>query len=277
MPVIYLHGTPGSRLSLDTDDAELRCIGVDLITYDRPGYGLSDPNPGRSVADAADDVHAIADACGIDRFAVLGRSGGGPHALACAALLPDRVTRVASLVGLAPFDAMGGENWLEGMVELNRQQYSAARLGPKRLAQILYPQVVAMRDNPEHLVQRLEAEATPEDRAVLSDPGYRRILIATITEAVKRSLDGWAADSMAFTRPWGFDLRWISVPTLLWHGRWDVFSPVAHARWLAERIEGAELALSDRRSHLGAISVQLNAIRWLLGAGTYDQGCDSLL
>jgi len=268
-PVFLLHGTPGCRLSVRPSDAELKRLGVNLITYDRPGYGRSDPQPGRSVADAADDVRAIADAWGIDKFAVIGRSGGGPHALACAALLPDRVTRVASLVGLAPYDAQG-LNWLHGMVELNRTQYDAALLGPKELAQVIYPQVVAMRADPEHLVRRLEAEASLEDRESLNDPEYRATLMTSITEAVARSVDGWSADSLAFTRPWGFDPQWITVPTLLWHGTWDVFSPVTHARWLADRIKGAMLTLSEHRSHLTASSVQRGAIQWLLHGGTLD-------
>lgn len=236
-----------------------------MITYDRPGYGLSDPHPGRSVADAADDVRAIADALGFETFAVIGQSGGGPHALACAALLPDRVTRVASLVGLAPRDAMGLD-WLHGMLEFNRRHYTAAMRGPQQLAAMLYPQVVAMRSDPEHLVRRLEAEATLADAAALSNPRYRAEMAESMLEAVARSLDGWAADSLALTRPWGFDPAWIRIPTLLWHGTWDVFSPVAHAWWLAKRIRGSVLLLSDR-SHLSASLIQHGAIRWLLHGG----------
>jgi pimeloyl-ACP methyl ester carboxylesterase len=264
--VFFLHGTPGSRLSARPSEEDLARLGVHLITYDRPGYGRSDPQPGRSVADAADDVRAIADAFAIGRFAVIGRSGGGPHALACAALLQDRVTRVASLVGLAPYDAIGLD-WWQGMVPLNREQYGAALQGPRQLASVIYPQVVAMRANPEHLANRLEAEGPPEDRAALSDPEYRATFIESITEAVGRSLDGWAADSLAFTRPWGFEPQWISSPTLLWHGTRDVFIPVTHAHWLADRIKGALLLLSEHGTHLSASSVQRGAIRWLLDGG----------
>ena len=170
------------------------------------------------------------------------------------------------MVGLAPYDAQGLD-WASGMLELNRQHYGAAVLGPKQLAGILYPQVVAMRANPEHLVQRLEAESSADDRAALRDPEYRATLILSISEAITRSLDGWVSDSLAFTRPWGFEPQWISAPTLLWHGMWDVFSPVTHARWLAERIKGAVLALSDRGSHLSAPTVQRDAIRWLVHGG----------
>jgi pimeloyl-ACP methyl ester carboxylesterase len=250
-------------LSIRPQDAELERQGVRLVTYDRPGYGLSDPHPGRIVADAADDVRAIADALGIETFAVMGRSGGAPHALACAALLPDRVTRVASLVGLAPYDAPDLD-WLDGMVELNRQQYGAALLGHGPLAEVIYPQVVAMRADPEHLARRLEREGSPADRHALRDPDYRATFVRSIREAVARSLDGWAADSLAFTRPWGFDPGWIRVPTLLWHSARDVFAPVSHARWLAGQISGALLSLSDDVSHLGAASIQFEAMNWLL-------------
>jgi len=268
--VFLLHGTPGSRFSARPSEAELSRLGVCLITYDRPGYGLSDPHPGRSVAHAAYDVRAIADVFGFPKFAVLGRSGGGPHALACAALLPDRVSRVASLVGLAPYSAPGLD-WLSGMVESNRRQYGAAVRGPAELRRMLYPQVVAMRDNPEHFARQLAASATEEDRAVLDDPEYHSKLVASMSEAIDRSLDGWAADNLAFTRPWGFEPHWICVPTLLWHGVWDVFSPVAHARWLAERIRGAILLLSERGTHLNAAGVQYNAIEWLLSGALSDR------
>jgi pimeloyl-ACP methyl ester carboxylesterase len=258
-PVFLLHGTPGSRLSVKPHDDDLRQLGVCLITYDRPGYGRSQPQPGRSVADAADDVRAIADHFGHRTFGVIGRSGGGPHALACAALLPGRVTRVASLVGLAPY-GVSGLDWLEGMVESNRLQYDAAKRGRRELDQLLYPRVVAMRANPAHLLDVIETEAL---EAMLNDPHYRAATIDSVAEALERSLDGWASDTFAFIRPWGFDPRWIDVPTLLWHGVRDVFSPVSHARWLAERIKGAVLHLSDEGTHLTAAGVQLDAIAWL--------------
>jgi pimeloyl-ACP methyl ester carboxylesterase len=157
------------------------------------------------------------------------------------------------------------------MVELNREQYGAALMGPRQLAQIIYPQVMAMRANPEHFLQRVEAQASSEEeRALLNNPEYRATLISTVTEAVTRSLDGWASDSLAFTRPWGFEPQWISIPTLLWHGTYDVFSPVAHARWLAERIQGAVLMLSDRGSHSSAAAMQIGAIRWLVDGGRLD-------
>jgi pimeloyl-ACP methyl ester carboxylesterase len=256
-------------LSARPSDIALERLGVRLVTYDRPGYGRSDPHPGRVIADAADDVRFIANALGIETLSVLGRSGGAPHALACAALLPDRVDRVASLVGLAPYDA-AGLDWLNGMADINREQYAAARLGRTALAELAYPQVIAMRTDPEHLARRLEEQGTPADRQALQDPAFRAAFLCSVREAVGRSYDGWAADSIALTHPWGFDLSWICVPTLLWHGAEDVFAPTAHADWLARRISGSLLYQSDEASHLDAVDIQDRAMEWLV---TGDESC----
>jgi pimeloyl-ACP methyl ester carboxylesterase len=153
---------------------------------------------------------------------------------------------------------------MAGMVDLNRQQYGAALRGLGPLAQVIYPQVVAMRTDPEHLVRRLEQEGSSADQEALNNPEYRDTVVRSIREAISRTLDGWAADSLAFTRPWGFDPAWITVPTLIWHSSWDVFAPAAHARWLAMRIAGATLSLSDEASHLSAAQVQVHVLRWLV-------------
>jgi pimeloyl-ACP methyl ester carboxylesterase len=265
-PVFLLHGTPGSRLGLRPDDGQLAELGVLLVTYDRPGYGRSDSYPDRSVAQAADDVRAIADAFRLESFAVLGRSGGGPHALACAALLPERVTRVASLVGLAPY-GVPGLDWLAGMAETNRRQYAAAVLGRAALSEVLFPEVMALRADPSRFGGRLFAQGPSSDQNLIADPGYHERWVAGIVEAVAKSLDGWAADNLAFTRPWGFEPDLIRVPTLVWHGVRDVFSPVSHARWLADRIRDATLVLSEHSSHLHASAAQYDALRWLVHGG----------
>jgi pimeloyl-ACP methyl ester carboxylesterase len=251
-PVFLLHGTPGSRLSVHLSEQTLAELGVHLITYDRPGYGQSDPYHDRPVAQAADDVRAIADAFGHETFAVLGRSGGGPHALACAALLPTQVSRVASLVGLAPYNAQNLD-WLAGMTDDNRREYTAAVAGRAQLARVIFPQVIA--------------QATSSDRGVAATPDYLKTFAAGLIEAVARSLDGWAADSLALTRPWGFEPALIRVPTLLWHGVQDVFSPVSHAHWLDKRMRSATLLLSEHGSHLHAAAVQVDALRWLVEGG----------
>jgi len=254
-------------ISLDMSALKaLKALNVCVITYDRPGYGGSDADSGRSVASAAYDVEAIADDFGYQEFSVIGRSGGGPHALACASLLRDRVTAVACLVGLAPFDARG-LNWLHGMVRSNQEHYELAIRKPDALAEYLAKRLAMIQQDPSQVLGH--KEVNPRHQGAVS--ADRKLLIgangSSIAESFKEGLaltDGWVSDSVAFTKPWGFDPGDIAVPTLLWHGVRDVFSPVTHTQWLADRIQTAELRLSKNGTHLAAIEMQPNAIEWLL-------------
>lgn len=261
-PVFLLHGTPGSRLGPLPRHGLLYRLGVRLITYDRPGYGRSDRQIGRRVSDVAEDVRAIADHLGLERFAVVGRSGGGPHALACAALLPDRVTRAAVLVGLAPREA-DGLDWFDGMTETNIAEYMTAMQGRARLAARLEPTARQIRDDPVRLVNDLYAELTDDDRRVIADTGIREMLVKNYAEAVRTSPDGWIDDAIAFCSPWGFDPADITVPTLLWHGEDDVFSPVSHSRWLAKRIPTARMTVQRGAAHFHALHVFPDLLPWL--------------
>lgn len=262
-PVFLLHGTPGSRLGPAPRPMVLYQQRVRLITYDRPGYGDSDRLPGRRVADVAGDVAAIADALDIERFAVVGRSGGGPHALACAALLPKRVTKAAVLVTLAPWGA-DGLNWFAGMAASNVREYTTASTGPEGLAASLVPRSDAIRANPVQLLAQLRWELTESDRQVVADFGIREMLVRNYREALRTSADGWIDDALAFCTPWGFDPCDIRVPVLLWHGTEDVFSPVEHSRWLAERIPGVTAILEPEAAHFAALRALPDILTWLL-------------
>ncbi len=264
-PVFLLHGTPGSRVGPSPRATVLYRLGVRLITYDRPGYGLSDRRVGRTVADVAEDMAAIADALGIGSFAVLGRSGGAPHALACAALLPERTTRVAALVPLAPRSAEGLD-WFEGMAVSNVDEYTAAALGHGAVTALLSPAVEAIRADPTHLVPALDHDLPESDRHIVADFGIRRMLAQNFAEAVRHSADGWVDDALAFSAPWGFDPGTITVPTLLWHGEADVFSPVGHSHWLGRRIPGARVVIQQGAAHFGALHVMPDIMTWLTGS-----------
>jgi pimeloyl-ACP methyl ester carboxylesterase len=159
------------------------------------------------------------------------------------------------------------------MTRANREQYDAARHGHARLAHMLYPRVIAMRADPTHLLRDLEQQGSLADVSVLADAEYRAWTSLSFAEAVGRSVDGWASDNMALTRPWGFDPARITVPTLLWHGVRDVFSPVAHAQWLATRISTALLHLVEDTAHLSAAAAQSEAIRWLVHGGAFPRAC----
>ena len=261
-PVFLMHGTPGSWVGPVPRARLLYELGVRLISFDRPGYGDSDRLASRLVADVVPDVVTIADALGVHRFAVLGRSGGGPHALACAALLPDRVTRAAALVSLAPWDA-GGLNWFDGMAGSNVDAYTTAAADPERLTTRLVQAAAKIKADPASHLAGLSPEMPTPDRRVVADAGIRHMLALNFAEALRMSPDGWIDDVLAFCEPWGFDLSQIKVPVLVWHGEDDVFSPVAHAHWLAEQIPGAIKSIPPGTAHLGALEVVPDVLSWL--------------
>jgi pimeloyl-ACP methyl ester carboxylesterase len=217
---------------------------------------------GRRVADAAIDVMTIADAYGLGKFAVVGRSGGGPHALACAALLPERTTKVAVLVGIAPREA-DGLNWLDGMADSNVTEYQAVANGYEDIAAFARATADAVRADPASLLTRLQAELPATDLRVVTDRGIRSMLLETYTEALRMSAHGWIDDALAFCSPWGFDPAAVKVPALLWHGANDNLSPVSHARWLAARIPNAAVVVQAGAAHFGALDVLPDILRWL--------------
>jgi len=270
-PVFLLHGTPGSRLGPHPRSAVLHRLGVRLISFDRPGYGESDRVAGRRVADVATDVLTIADAYGLGKFAVVGRSGGGPHALACAALLPERITKAAVLVGLAPQGA-DGLDWFDGMAQSNVIEFTAAAHGYADIVAHTKAVADAVRANPASLIARLQTELPDSDRRVVADRGIRSMLVETYAEALRTSDYGWIDDALAFCSPWGFDPATVTVPVLIWHGASDVFSPASHARWLADRIPNAAVVVQAGAAHFGALDVLPDILRWLSACRPSDRG-----
>ena len=261
-PVIVMHGTPGSRIGPIPRASRLYLQGVRLIAYDRPGYGGSDRLPGRRVAHAADDVADLVDALGIERFAVVGRSGGAPHALACAALLPERVTRAAALVPCAPYTLMGA-GWYEGMTASNVREYRTAQDGDAALETYLGAMAGEIRRDPESHLPFDENDLVRSDRAVMADFGIRGMLLDNFREALRQTPHGWIDDSLSFVRPWGFDPADIGVLVRLWHGTEDIYAPVAHTRWLAGRIPGAEIVIQRATGHFGSIEALPHILAWL--------------
>lgn len=273
-PVMLMHGTPGSRLGPRPRASQLYQQSIHLIGFDRPGYGGSDRLPGRRVADVAADAAAVADELGLDRFAVVGRSGGGPHALAVAALLPKRATRAAVLVSPAPFDA-DGLDWFAGMAGSNVREYAAAVQSEAVLTRSLGPRAESIRADPWRLFEQLDPDLPPVDRQVVMNLAIRTMLTDTFAEALRESPDGWIDDVVALSRPWGFDPADIAVPVLLWHGEHDVFVPVSHTRWLAERIPGARTVIHPGAAHFGSLEILPEVLSWLATADTaHSDGLD---
>jgi pimeloyl-ACP methyl ester carboxylesterase len=268
-PIFLLHGTPGSRIGPKPRSGALYRRGIRLICYDRPGYGGSTPCPGRRVADAAADVAAIAAALGITAFSVVGRSGGGPHALACAALLPDRVHRAAALVSLAP--VVPDLDWFDGMAAANVEEYRAVDVNRTALAARIGAKAYRTLRDPLSLLDSLEPDMTESDRTVLIDWDFRTLLADTYGEGLRAGPNGWIDDVVAFRGEWGFDVADIATPVLLWHGVDDNFAPASHTRWLGSRIPNVEIRLQARTAHFGAVEILPNVLTWL--AATNERPC----
>jgi pimeloyl-ACP methyl ester carboxylesterase len=264
LPVLVHAGTPNSRHLYGPNVRDAGDRGLRLIGYDRPGYGGSTPHPGRTVADCAADVRAICAALGIGRLAMWGISGGGPHVLACAALLPDLVVAAASLASEAPYGAEGLD-WFDGMGQLNVDDIrlffadeAAAR------AQLDKEREEALAASPDEMTAGLESLLSPADKAVLHG-GLAEFLTHAFQAGLKPGGEGWWEDN-CMLRPWGFELAGIAVPVLLMHGRQDNFVPFGHGQWLAGHIPGVEARLLDHDGHLTLIEHRIPEVHaWLAG------------
>jgi pimeloyl-ACP methyl ester carboxylesterase len=262
-PVLVHHGTPGSGLLADSWAKDAQAQGIRLIGYDRPGYGGSDRAPGRTVADVAGDVTAILDSLGAGHFRTWGVSGGGPHALACAALLSDRADSVASIASVAPYDA-AGLNYLAGMGESNVDEFGAALEGEAALRPYLNAAGAEMAAaGPEGLAAALESILPEVDVAAL-DGGFAQFMYEWMDAGLRPGLDGWLDDDLAFVAPWGFELADIRAPVLLVHGRLDLMVPFSHGEWLAAHVPGVTPNLMDAEGHVSMVAHVPTVHTWLL-------------
>lgn len=249
LTVFWHHGTPNigaPPVPLFPVSAQL---GIRWVSYDRPGYGGSTPNPGRDVATAATYVADVADSLGIDRFAAMGHSGGGPHALACGALLPGRIRGVVSIAGMAPFGAEGLD-WFAGMAPSSAATLRAAAAG--REAKERYE---------EEFGDAYDPEFTPADLAALS--GAWSWLLDVVRPAIAAGRAAAIDDDLAYVAPWGFDPVQIAAPVLLIHGGRDRVAPSSHSQWLAQRCPAAKLWLRPDDGHISVLNSAEAALKWL--------------
>jgi pimeloyl-ACP methyl ester carboxylesterase len=248
LTVFWHHGTPNIGAPPVPLFPAAERLGIRWVSYDRPGYGGSNPHRGRDVASAALYVSSIADALGIDRFAVMGHSGGGPHALACGALLPERVLGVVSAAGLAPFGAEGLD-WFAGMAASGVASLRAAAEGR------------ASKERYEASGVEYDPEFTPADQAALA--GAWSWLGDVVGPAVKAGPGGLIDDDLAYVAPWGFDPAQVIAPVLFLHGGRDRVVPSSHSEWLARRCPSAELRLSADDGHISVLNSATSAMDWL--------------
>lgn len=249
--LFWNHGTPnigqppGPLMKPATDR------GIRWVSLDRPGYGGSTRREGRTVADVVEDVAAVADELGLDAFAVAGHSGGGPHALACAALLAERVTACVAIAGLAPFDAHDLD-WFGGMAAGGRAELEAAAAGPAALVL--------------QLEQEWDPEGfTPEDHAALAGPW--QWFDGVVKAALEHGPDGMVDDDLAYVRAWGFDVADAGrTPVLIAHGGKDRVVPYSHGEWLGRVIPGADVRVFPEDGHISVLTRAEALLDWLVGA-----------
>ncbi len=247
--ILFHHGTPGGSGQLRALAREAHARGHRLVTTSRAGYGASTRRAGRSIADVVPDAVAVLDHVGVDTCLVAGWSGGGPHALACGALLPDRVRGVLCIAGVAPYDA-DGLDFLAGMGGDNIEEFGESLKGEEPLRAWLdnaRPELVDV--SAADVAASLGDLVPPVDEAVITGE-LAEDLAAQFQQAVSVGVDGWLDDDLAFTRPWGFDLGAITVPTYVWQGSEDLMVPFAHGRWLVEQIPGVTPHLEQGEGHL---------------------------
>jgi pimeloyl-ACP methyl ester carboxylesterase len=258
-PLVFHWGTPSGAVWFGQLAEAASRAGLRLVTYSRPGYAGSTPMPGRSVVDAAADVTAILDALGADDFLTAGWSGGGPHALACAALLSDRCAAAASIAGVAPYPAEGLD-WMAGMGQDNVDEFSAALGGKEALRPVLekWASELAAVRGPD-VAESLRTLVSDVDKRALTGE-FAEMLAESFRRAVSKGVAGWLDDDLAFTRPWGFSLGSIRRPVAVWQGDQDRMVPFGHGAWLAERIPGARVHLQPEEGHLSLAVASLEPI-----------------
>ncbi len=260
LPLVFHHGTPGAGTAMRVLERAAHARGLRVVTTSRPGYGTSSRDRGRSVVSAVTDVAAVLESMGANSCVVAGWSGGGPHALACAARL-DAAAAVLVIAGIAPYGVLGLD-WMSGMGQGNVNEFSAALAGEDKLARYLW-------GRHEHLKDITAGDMFPSllpdvDRAVVTDE-FGEDMAASFHEGLRNGIDGWLDDDLAFVRPWGFDLGEIRRPVTLWQGSADLMVPFTHGRWLATQLPGASVHLEHGEGHLS------------IGVGALDRMLDELL
>ncbi len=263
--LLFHVGTPNAAIHFRGIVEPATALGLRTISYSRPGYGESTPRPGRRVADAVADVETVLAELGVDDFVTLGWSGGGPHALACGALLPERCRAVAVLAGVAPYPAHGIE-FLDGMDEANVQEFSAAMAGADQLTALLEPMAAELAAvTGASVVHSLDGLLPPVDRTALTGE-FADEMAAALRRAVQSGIAGWRDDDLAFVADWGFELSRLTVPVGIWQGRQDRMVPFAHGQWLAAEIPTAEAHLFASEGHLSLVSQLPDLLAELLRA-----------
>jgi len=258
--LVWCHGTPFPSVPYEhlAREAELR--GLRLVSWARPGYAGSSPQPGRRVVDFAADASEVLEQLGIARAIAVGWSGGGPHALSLGCDPNGPVGAVVTVGGVAPSDDPGLP-WTEGMGPENVEEFEMARRGGAELEAYLRGSGEELREvTADAFVDSMAGLIPAIDEDALAELGLAEMMASSLRRGVEAGIEGWAEDDEAFLAPWGFSLAALSVPVSLWQGSEDLMVPMAHGRWLAEQIDGVTDHLLEGEGHLSLITRHLGAM-----------------
>jgi pimeloyl-ACP methyl ester carboxylesterase len=251
LPVFYFHGWPGSRLEAGFFDIP----SVQMIGVDRPGYGLSDPSSERKLEDWPRDVKELADQLGIDKFAVVGMSGGGPYAAACAYYLRERLTKVAIIAGLGPPAAPGmAGNRVGFLLDLGQRPLRSAVLMNVMRALIRAPAAEKHFDRIKHRLSRASKDVDA------MTPEFLSMLLMSFREGLRASAKGPSSDAKIYGEPWPFALSDIRVPVAVWHGTHDAQVPVSIGHHYAKQIPNARGSFPEGEGHVSIVTNYIEAI-----------------
>jgi pimeloyl-ACP methyl ester carboxylesterase len=261
--LLFHHGTPGAGLPFTPMVKAAAARGLRTVMYSRPGYGTSTPQPGRRVIDAASDTAYVLKAIGAATFRTIGSSGGGPHALACAAALPDRCLATVAVASVAPYPA-GGIDWLAGMADENIEEYNLTLQGEAALTPFLEAFASSLTTiQPAELAEALGSLLSEVDKAQVTGE-FAEWMLESSRIGLAHGIAGQRDDDLAFMSDWGFDLRAVRS-VAIWQGAQDRMVPYAHGVWLADHIPGARRRLFTAEGHLS------------IALGSFERILDDLL
>jgi pimeloyl-ACP methyl ester carboxylesterase len=246
LPVLALHGTPGSRFMFGLADASARERGLRIIAPDRPGYGHSDYRRNQSLMRSAEDFVALAEALEVEQAAVIGVSGGGPHAIAAAAAMPDRVGLLALVSPVGPVAECRKQIRMSPM---HRLIFTGIGRSPQACASFFWSLRGVVKWAPGVAYRVLQKRVTPADRLVLDHLEVKANLRAAISEGLRPGIKGALQDVRLFCSPWGLSLSDIDVPAVVWQGSDDTIVPPSAAYHLASQLPNCRLDVIQQAGH----------------------------
>lgn len=257
MAFVFHHGQPGAALIWDPMVTECQRYGWTVVMLSRPGYATSDRMPGRTIADVVSDVEAVLDRIGADRFVTAGWSGGGPHALACSAILDTRCAAAATIAGVGPYEGVDDLDFTAGMGPENVEEFQALIAGDPDVEAKVDELMTALRNiQPSELIEALGGLVSlPDKQALVGDDA--EFIASWMRLSASTGPYGYLDDGLAFIRYWGFDLEEIEVPVTVWRAELDLMVPPAHGEWLAAHIPGARGRSEPQEGHISLLTKHL--------------------